>query len=68
LAPSDLSLGNFHMVVQMAMGWENGHLHQFMSGKTFYVEDEDPDFGALGKITTIDYIKIKRLFLMCFQK
>ena len=68
LVPSNMSLGDFHMVIQIAMGWENGHLHQFMSGRTFYVEDEDPDFGTFGKITTINYSQEKTTLMDVLPK
>jgi hypothetical protein len=28
--PSDITLGQLHEVIQIAMGWTNSHLHQFM--------------------------------------
>lgn len=36
LVPSDLSLNDFHKVIQTSMGWTNSHLHQFVKNKTFY--------------------------------
>lgn len=33
----------FHTVLQIAMGWEEAHLHQFKMGNTFYGVP-DPDF------------------------
>ncbi len=32
----DCTLNKLHEHVQTAMGWENGHLHQFRIGKQFY--------------------------------
>lgn len=32
LAPADLTLAQFHNVLQAAMGWENCHLHEFRIG------------------------------------
>jgi hypothetical protein len=40
--PADLSLGELHQVIQVAMGWENAHLHQFTVQGTSY---SDPDHG-----------------------
>lgn len=36
LVPAEMRLGTLHDVIQIAMGWENAHLHQFVSGNTFY--------------------------------
>ena len=41
LVPSDIPLGQLHTVLQVAMGWTNSHLHQFISGSTYYgIQDE----------------------------
>ena len=48
LVPSNINLGQFHIVLQIAMGWTNSHLHQFSSGRTMYgMADDDMgvDFG-----------------------
>ena len=42
--PSDLKLGAFHDVIQVAMGWTDSHLHQFIANKVFYGIPDD-DFG-----------------------
>ena len=44
LVPSDLRLGAFHDVIQVAMGWTESHLHQFIANKVFYGVPDD-DFG-----------------------
>jgi hypothetical protein len=44
LVPSDLDLENFHNVIQVAMGWEDSHLHQFIANEKFYGTPDD-DFG-----------------------
>ena len=44
LVPDNLTLGTFHVVLQIVMGWENYHLHQFTSERTSYgTADEDFD-------------------------
>jgi len=43
--PSDITLGRLHTVLQIAMGWTNSHLHQFISGRTLYGVREDDLFG-----------------------
>ena len=32
LLPSDIHLDSLHYVIQAAMGWDNGHMHQFIKG------------------------------------
>ena len=39
--PGSASLGWLHAVIQVAMGWTNSHLHQFVVGKRVY---SDPSF------------------------
>jgi hypothetical protein len=41
LVPGKISLGRLHAVIQMAMGWDNSHLHFFAIGKQAY---SDPAF------------------------
>lgn len=36
LVPSDLTLAKLHHVLQIAMGWTNSHLHQFVVGNAHY--------------------------------
>lgn len=46
LVPSNLTLGRFHTVLQVAMGWTDSHLHQFIADGVFYgIPDEEMDFG-----------------------
>ena len=40
--PGDSNLGWLHAVIQVAMGWTNSHLHQFVLGDRIY---SDPSFG-----------------------
>ena len=42
---ADTTLHKLHWVIQMAMGWTNSHLHQFIIGNEWYSQPEhDPDF------------------------
>jgi len=41
LVPGNISLGRLHAVIQLVMGWDNDHLHQFIIDKQAY---SDPDF------------------------
>lgn len=36
LMPADDTLYDLHNVIQGAMGWYDGHLHQFIAGNTYY--------------------------------
>ncbi len=42
VVPSDFSLYGLHVVLQVAMGWEECHLHDFRIGKQLY-ESPGPD-------------------------
>jgi len=58
LVPSDTSLVDLHYIIQIAMGWENAHLHQFIKGRTYYAEKmEDDDFWDMGN--NVDYSDMK---------
>jgi hypothetical protein len=41
--PGDVTLAKLHVILQVAMGWTNSHLHSFKIGETYY-EEHDPDF------------------------
>lgn len=42
LVANDLDLSAFHDVIQIAMGWTDSHLHQFMDdNKSYGIPDED---------------------------
>jgi hypothetical protein len=43
--PGNASLGWLHAVIQVAMGWTNSHLHQFIAGKQVY-SDPNLDLDA----------------------
>ena len=58
LIPSDLLLADFHMIIQISMGWTNSHLHQFIKNRTFYTE-RMPDDDTWGEMNNVDYKKIK---------
>lgn len=40
--PGDITLGLLHSIIQVAMGWTNSHLHQFVTKNQRY---SDPSFG-----------------------
>jgi len=46
--PGSFSLAKLHDVLQLAMGWTNSHMHQFIIGKDFYGQpSEDEDWGGV---------------------
>jgi hypothetical protein len=48
LIPADIRLGQMHHVIQTAMGWDDGHLHQFIKGARevlFRASDQIDDGG-----------------------
>jgi hypothetical protein len=44
--PGDITLAALHDVVQLAMGWFDGHLHEFEMAGCRYGPQMDDDFGA----------------------
>ena len=44
VVPGQVTLAHFHRILQVVMGWENYHLHQFIVGATYYGEP-DPEYG-----------------------
>ena len=49
-----IPLFGLHQMIQVVMGWENSHLHQFIVGKTYYGEP-DPEYGD----TTKDHRRVR---------
>lgn len=43
LVSSDTLLSELHIIIQVTMGWYNSHLHQFILGRTLYVDASDND-------------------------
>ena len=41
LVPGDIRLDALHNVIQLAMGWTDSHLHQFIANKKFYGMPDD---------------------------
>ena len=58
LVSSDTLLSAFHTIIQLAMGWTNSHLHQFIHDQNYYsVKMQDDDFWD--DYDNIDYKGIK---------
>src|SRR5437773_1735657 len=47
---ADMPLDRLHHVIQIAMGWTNSHLHQFIVGRTYYGKP-DPKTAGIGSET-----------------
>ena len=46
---SDMTLDLLHLVLQIAMGWLDCHLHAFIKDKKFYSIPDDEDFDDYGR-------------------
>jgi hypothetical protein len=60
LIPSDMLLSNLHEVLQIVMGWQDNHLHQFIQNKLFYGpewEDEEVTWGW--QSSKVEYSRVK---------
>ncbi len=58
LVQPNLSLANFHMTIQIVMGWHNSHLHQFIKDRTFYTKKMEDDM-TWGDLNNVDYKGLK---------
>ena len=48
---ADMTLDRLHTIIQVALGWTNSHLHQFIAGSGFaraFYGRPDPQFDAMG--------------------
>jgi len=69
--PGKIRLGKLHVVLLLAMGWDGGHIHEFIFGDTHYGIPEDAGFAddppisnearvtfakALGGLRTFTYV------------
>jgi len=46
--PGNITLAKFHQVLQVAMGWTDSHLHQYIIANTYY-GTPNPGFDLFGK-------------------
>ena len=56
--PADIKLGRLHDILQVSMGWEDCHLHQFIVSDTFY-GIPDPDFP--GNIRSESNVRLDKI-------
>lgn len=47
MVPEGLTLAQLHVVLQTAMGWEGGHMHEFRAGQRYFGEP-DPEDRSMG--------------------
>lgn len=67
--PETIKLPKLHQVLQIALGWTNSHLHQFVIGGVRYA-DPDPDFAdELEQVDQRRVVLVKALGLdaRCFD-
>jgi hypothetical protein len=56
LVREEMTLRQLHEALQIVMGWQNQHLHQFVVGDVFYGDTAAPDaFGAVESSTVRVY-------------
>ena len=46
--PGDISLLKLHFIIQIAMGWTNSHLHEFIIGSQYFGSPEDDEWDSRG--------------------
>ncbi len=63
LVPGQATLYQLHWIIQMAMGWTNSHLHQFIIGGEYYREPSPFDFEPV-----MEERKFKLCELIPFEK
>ena len=54
LVPASMTLPQLHDILQIAMGWQNCHLHQFSGGGAKYGQDDPSEPGCLAEMGCID--------------
>lgn len=54
LISPNISLSDFHKIIQTTMGWTNSHLHQFIKNETFYSR-RMPDDDFWDEMNMVDY-------------
>jgi len=67
LVPSDVSLSDFHKIIQTTMGWTNTHLHQFYKNGKRYMEQMEEDYMWDDR-NQFDYIAMQLSDLLRYEK
>jgi hypothetical protein len=55
--PSQITLPQLHLALQIVMGWENYHLHEFKIAGNVYAEP-DPEDNGFGRVV-LDERRVK---------
>lgn len=58
--PASIPLDRLHRVIQIAMGWEDRHLHEFVIDKVRY-GTPDPAFDAPGSVTAAKGVPLAKV-------
>lgn len=58
LVPRDIMLADLHHVIQIAMGWEDSHLHEFEIGRKRYGPMLDDPFGPDEALVNEDIVHL----------
>ena len=66
VVPETITLGRLHSVIQIAMGWEGGHLHEFeIAGENYGIPDPDgwgPPVNPEARKTLIKALQRRKTF------
>ncbi|MDR2662514.1 MAG: plasmid pRiA4b ORF-3 family protein, partial [Treponema sp.] len=68
--PGDYTLGDLHVILQIAFGWDNDHMHSFTVNSTNYKMPEIVDMGFGDELSAVDEdtVCLSRLDLQPKQK
>jgi hypothetical protein len=71
LVPGDVTLEKLHYIIQVAMGWTNSHLHQFIVGELYFGEPH-PDYYDDIQMNDERRFRLKRItknegFQFCYE-
>src|SRR5687767_12211059 len=54
--PADVTLDVLHVILQLTMGWENSHLHQFKINKKTYTMFDEEGFSEPTDLDESDFM------------
>lgn len=60
LVPGNFNLAQLHQALQIGMGWQESHLHQFVAGEDYYGPDDPADFTCPKDETAMMLQKVLR--------